>query len=422
MKSKIKSGKKRKISKALLVATKLVIAAGLLAWVLGKAHWRDYVRTVEGRTYAVTTEAEPDGSKAYEVSTGMLWWSSRRSIAVERLDPVGGEPGRYVRDGLASTVANIIPAFLAAGALAYLACLVLIAVRWWMLLRIQRIRIGLWEVVRLTFLGQFFNYVVPGTVGGDLVKAYYVSKHTHLKAAVLVSVFVDRLLGFAALTFLAVVMIVAALAAGARSFDQMRGPVLAAGAVAAVLAGMVTFLFSTRFRRAMHLQKIYQRLPIAHHIAAASDAAGLYRKRIRLLGKTVAITFVTHAFFVGSVALMGTSLSLPVPWYSYLIYIPLIYIVGAVPITPGGVGLVESLYLAFFGATCDAGQIVVLAMLARLIPMFWGLPGAIVAITGPRLPRPDDLEAELHAGTDTPRQPSAGLGDCSSCREIIPRK
>ena len=35
------------------------------------------------------------------------------------------------------------------------------------------------------------------------------------------------------------------------------------------------------------------------------------------------------------------------------------------------------------------------ALLARIVPMLWGIPGALVAISGPKLPQAETLEAEL---------------------------
>ena len=108
------------------------------------------------------------------------------------------------------------------------------------------------------------------------------------------------------------------------------------------------------------------------------------------------MTFAVHLLFVGSIALMGMSLSLDMPWYNYFVYVPLIYIVGAVPITPGGIGLVEGLFQAFFvSALCGPSKILALALLARVIPMCWGIPGAVVAVTGPKLPKKKELQAEL---------------------------
>jgi hypothetical protein len=78
------------------------------------------------------------------------------------------------------------------------------------------------------------------------------------------------------------------------------------------------------------------------------------------------------------------------------VYLPLIYIIGAVPITPGGVGLVENLYVEFFqGPGVNASTIVAMAMFARILPMLWGLPGLWVAIHGPKLPPSEQMQQEL---------------------------
>ena len=67
-----------------------------------------------------------------------------------------------LRPGFVSSLRTIRVPLAAVGALGFGITLVLIAVRWRLLLGIQEVRISLWEAVRLTFLGQFFNAVVPG--------------------------------------------------------------------------------------------------------------------------------------------------------------------------------------------------------------------------------------------------------------------
>ena len=115
----------------------------------------------------------------------------------------------------------------------------------------------------------------------------------------------------------------------------------------------------------------------------------------------VLLTLSAQTFFFGAIALVGSALARAeplAPWYAFFIYVPLIYIIGAVPITPGGVGVVEGAYLTFFAAS-PVSQVLALALLARLIPIFWSLPGLIVAITGPRLPKAEEIEAELSSSS-----------------------
>ena len=260
-------------------------------------------------------------------------------------------------------------------------------------MRLQQVRIKLWEAVRLTFLGLFFNVVVPGTVGGDLVKAYYVSKHTSNKGAVLVSVLVDRVLGVTELALLAGVMMLVVWAAGRASYETIRLPLVTVTVALASVFFTMLFVLSERFRRIFRLQRFYRHMRIARHLEAMGKAAVVYRVRIWGLFHAIVISFAAHLAWVASIALIGLSLELDVPFYSYFLYVPLIYIIGAVPLTPGGIGLIERFYLLFFAA--NPSEVMALALLARLIPVFWGLPGAIVAVTGPKLPPSETLEAEL---------------------------
>ncbi|MBL7134733.1 MAG: flippase-like domain-containing protein [Phycisphaerae bacterium] len=384
--------------KTLLLSAKIAVAGALLAWVIAKVHWRDYVHARDGGgAYAVVAGPEAGTGDTLRVDEGSLWSPRIEVRPVSDFKPVA--PGQVIRPGFATSLKAINVALAAAGAMAFGLALAMIAVRWRMLLKIQDVNISLWEAIRLTFLGQFFNAIVPGTVGGDLVKVYYVAKHTPKVAAVLVSVFVDRLLGLVELALMAGAMLGLLLLGGERSFDELRLPVICMAAIILAVGGMMTFLLSQRFRRALHLEKLYRRLPIAHHIAAAGDAAVRYRRRLGAMAWAVAISLVSHLSFVAFVALMGASLSIPAGWKEYFLYVPLIYIIGAIPLTPGGVGWVENWYLRFFESpVCGASTILVLALLARLVPMLWGLPGAVVAVTGARVPRPEVIEAELSAG------------------------
>jgi hypothetical protein len=412
----------KKVRKIAMLAAKLLLAGGLLAWVLSGVHWNDYVTATDAdgkaTMYAISSnqaspvdqrlvdgalvpDARPLSEDEVVVTYGRLWWADRVGVRIAGLDhtdkakeglPASLEEVR--RLGVRSAVAQMNIPLLVLACAGFLGSLLIIAVRWWFLLRLQDIHVRLWEVVRLTFLGQFFNYLIPGAVGGDLVKAYYVCKHTPRKAAVLVSVFVDRVLGLTELVVLGGVMLIVIVLAGMESFDSLRQPAYVLGAVSLMVVGAFVFLLSPRVRRALRLEKLYKRLPIAHHIAAAGDAATLYRTRLPGLFKAILFTFGAHVMVIGAIAMIGMSLNMDAPWYTYFVYVPVIFIIAAVPITPGAVGLTELLYQMAF-ASSNPSKVIVLALLARLIPMFWGLPGAVVAVTGTKLPKAKDMEAAM---------------------------
>ncbi len=391
---------KKKLRKSLLTALKIIIAFALLAWVFSGVYWNDYLVTKDGKSYSVQP-GEPVSDGMITVSHGVLWWRAETTIALADCRKVPGGGDQRIRKGFLSVLKDIRWPLLTLGWAGFVVPVLIIAVRWRMLLRVQDIHISTWEAVRLTFLGYFFNSVVPGTVGGDLVKAYYVSRHTHRKIAAVLATFVDRVLGLAELAILAGVMCGAVLLFGLAAFSTMQTPLIALGAALLLTAVVLTLLLSKRCRRVLRLQRLYGKLPIARHVEEIGRAAAIFRENFPVMLRAVMITFLAHIFWVGSIALIGASLSLNVPWYTYFVYVPLIYIIGAVPLTPGGVGLVEKLFVVFF-APVNPTLVLALALFARLIPVFWSLPGAWVAVTGPRLPRTDAMKAELGLDVENP--------------------
>lgn len=400
-----------KTRKRILLTAKLLIAVGLLGWVVSQAHWFDFVRLNEqagGNTYTFLRALPAQDPPAVDVQTGWMTKQTKR-VPVESLVPIETVPAkaslrqRFVRRGFVSTLRDIQPVLFTAGVLCFPLSLIILSVRWWLLLRIQGIYLGLWETIRLTFLGHFFNYVVPGTVGGDVVKAWYTAKHTPRVAAVLVSMFVDRILGLLQLTFLATVMLVVVLAMKWESLDRMKPSLITVASLAVLITVGSSLLFSRRLKRWLHVEWILNKLPIARHIDAANTAIRLYRRKFGTMAQAITATIGTHILLVLGIALMGMSLRLEVPMYRYFVYVPLIYILGAIPITPGGVGLMEKLYVSFFavggltGGVAGVGpsEAVALAMLGRIMPMLWGLPGVYVAITGPRMPKVEQMQHDL---------------------------
>lgn len=74
------------------------------------------------------------------------------------------------------------------------------AVRWWILLRAQGIRISIARGFELTLMGEVFNLVTVGGVGGDAAKVFLLNRqHPERKLAVTMSLMVDHLVGLVAM-------------------------------------------------------------------------------------------------------------------------------------------------------------------------------------------------------------------------------
>ncbi len=94
------------------------------------------------------------------------------------------------------------PSLLALNLLVFCSASVLIAtVRWRLLVSLSGASVGFWRSVQLQFVSLFFNVVIPGNVGGDVMKALYVARDepSERRAGLLLVAFVERVVGLAGL-------------------------------------------------------------------------------------------------------------------------------------------------------------------------------------------------------------------------------
>ena len=93
---------------------------------------------------------------------------------------------------------NIDPVWLIVAAFFYLIVCLASAMRWLLLLKVQKIEITFWEAFSLTMQGFFFSLVIPGgSLGGDLVKTGFLLNKTPKgkKLDATSTIFMDRFLG-----------------------------------------------------------------------------------------------------------------------------------------------------------------------------------------------------------------------------------
>lgn len=116
-----------------------------------------------------------------------------------------------------------------AGFFLYLALQGLCAWRWLLLARVLNLN-GTWSrFVRYYYVGMFFNLFLPTGVGGDVYRCYYVARSASDWRRAIISVLADRGVGFATLCAIAAT---ATVAFGRVSLPSWMAWALAAGVVA----------------------------------------------------------------------------------------------------------------------------------------------------------------------------------------------
>src|SRR4029077_20510270 len=82
------------------------------------------------------------------------------------------------------------------------------ALRWQVLLRVQKIHLSFPRIAGLFLIGMFYNQFLPGGTGGDIIKSYLFLQGTpDTKAGAFVAVVFDRLIGLVTLVAITLTLI-----------------------------------------------------------------------------------------------------------------------------------------------------------------------------------------------------------------------
>src|SRR6476469_5219388 len=120
------------------------------------------------------------------------------AITIALLYFVFRDPAKRAQMATALQLANYW--WIALGIVAYLMVELAAAIRWQVLLRVQKIHLSNMRVGGLFLIGMFYNQFMPGGTGGDIMKSYLLLKETPGKATgALLAVVFDRMVGLVAL-------------------------------------------------------------------------------------------------------------------------------------------------------------------------------------------------------------------------------
>lgn len=331
------------MNKRLVGLIKLLLVAGLMWWVFGKIDFVDHLRWRRGDTVVEEQAIDIVGSWKQDPVVYVRHGESEQRTAVRG----DGGDGRTlaVEPGFLTYWHNLDPLLFVLGAFCYFLTALIAGARWWWLLRVNGTDVSLLETLRYTWIGIFFNNVVPGATGGDVVKALYIMKRCpgH-RVQVLMSVIVDRVLGLGSLALLGAVVVLFAL-------DRFAEIAIGIWSVIAGVGLVGLIAFSRRLRSFVRLKTLLDRLPpkLGHVLKRVDHAVFVYREHKLVIIASLLAGVGNHVLAVLSVVCFGNALDIGMPSFEYFVLIPVINIVTAVPLAPNGWGIGEGLYKYFFG-------------------------------------------------------------------------
>ncbi len=241
---------------------------------------------------------------------------------------------------------NIAMALLLAGANTFLA-----AWRWILLLRARGFYISLGYGFSLYLIGIFFNHALPGAVGGDLVRGYYlVSDYPEHKVDSILSIVIDRALGLYSFFILSLVA-VAFDYEFVMNHEQIRWVALLCLLIFLGLTVFFTIAFSERLTKLLGLHYLMGKI---HSLKKAVEAFQRFGKNRKMIALSVLASIFgqvfTMIFFYQIGVISGET---AITWNAVLFAVPIGFVVTAIPIAPAGIGVGQVAFHYLFQSYLD---------------------------------------------------------------------
>jgi uncharacterized protein (TIRG00374 family) len=255
----------------------------------------------------------------------------------------------------------------------YVGSKVLSAYRLQVLVRYGQPDVALWPMIEITFLSNFLAIFLPGG-GGEVVRIAALKRHGLRLAQSFSSVVLDRLLGFGALG-----MMLLAVAPFASDIGFPTG-------VQPAIIGLSLILLIAFVGMHPAFHRFLQRFSPggsrrAKAVSALMEIVDQYRANPGALVWAVTLALLMQLVRVVFFYLGVLTLDVPVSFLSMFILVPAFVLLTSLPVSIGGVGVREALFLAFFTAlSVQKDAAVALALLLYFANFLASLPGAWVLL------------------------------------------
>ncbi|MDH5201666.1 MAG: flippase-like domain-containing protein [Nitrospirota bacterium] len=219
--------------------------------------------------------------------------------------------------------------------------------------------LGLRKLFSLYMIGAFFNTLLPGIIGGDAVKAFYLYKLTGNTSLSLASIFMDRYLGFTMLMAICTF-------AFPFGYQYLLGSriewIFPLTVLFFILASI--FIFGLRLGKSIKI------------VSGFYNYFHSYRNQKPIIGKALLISAIVQLSNIFAVYILALGLGEHISFIVCLIFLPLIILFTMLPISISGLGVRESAFVVLFGIIGIKPEI------ATALSLSWFVSSAIGSLLG----------------------------------------
>ena len=224
------------------------------------------------------------------------------------------------------------------------------------------------KLFSIYMIGAFFGSFMPGIVGGDAVRAYYLNKKAKKMSLTLASIFMDRYLGYASLMLIGISAAPFAFSYFGTSPYKWIMPFI----FAAFVVGSLLFFMLQLGKRFRGMSEFYE------YFASLKKQKGIIINAILI---SLLVQFLN--FFI--VVVLAAGMGEKIPLLVLFVFLPIIITITMIPISISGLGVREGSFVILLGLIGVRSEIATSLSLAWFFSVFVGsIPGLAIYFALPK--------------------------------------
>jgi uncharacterized protein (TIRG00374 family) len=271
----------------------------------------------------------------------------------------------------------------------------LMAYKWIRLLNYRGHHMGLLRGIRIYCASTIWGLFLPATLGADSVRAACTVREGIPAREVVASIAVERIIGGLATPLLAIGGLTLIQVSG--NFDPRLESVwwIALAVIALGVAALVV-AFDLRFHKFLHYRLMgrVQHFRLFQLLEKAHESFYSYRSARGELGFFFLLTLAENSFPIVITWVIAQGLGISAPFVSIAAAVPLAYLAARVPISMGGIGVYETVFvLVLSAAGVPLEDSLSMALIARVLQIVSWTPWWLAYMAEGGRPKPDAGDA-----------------------------
>jgi len=250
---------------------------------------------------------------------------------------------------------------------------ILMAYKWNILVQAKGLVLPFLEILGTYFIGIFWGSFLPVPLGGDVVRVHLISRHMKGSQHALSSVLLERILG-ALTSFLlgGVCAVVFLLVIRANNWIIVLALVFAYLCV----LGVVALSFNIRLSRWLEKRFLLRKRGLQAKLAQVYHSYQEYRHNRGPVLRFLLFSLLEQCLPIVSAFFVSKALHLNIPFWGFVLFVPMILALSRIPVSLNGFGVYEVLNVYFFSFLgVGGGEAFLLGLLSHVMALVSILPG-----------------------------------------------